>query len=231
MDSDRSTPGASRPAESCPWHRHTVAHDPGLVALARDALSGAVAGGAKRRQSLRRLRCARREAVQPCHTVWAAQAHVGAVSGSRICADRAQSAADRAAHGVQHVSVRGKGRHSRPTAATSRPQVRAERSCVSGQTGGTETAPVRPRGKRARARAGRWRALLSSKSRSLDVYAACSAGGGLWFGRGHPRAFPTDAEAGARGITGAIGRNSGACPESAASSLGLDDWPRCGRLS
>jgi hypothetical protein len=55
--------------------------------------------------------------------------------------------------------------------------------------------------------------------------------GGLWFGRGYPRAFPTDAEAGARGITGAIGRNSEACPELAASSLGLDDWPRCGRLS
>jgi hypothetical protein len=40
-------------------------------------------------------------------------------------------------------------------------------------------------------------------------------------------------EAGARGITGAIGRNSEAgaigrnseaCPELAASSLGLDDW-------
>ena len=47
--------------------------------------------------------------------------------------------------------------------------------------------------------------------------------GGLWFGRGHPRAFPTDAEAGARGITGAIGRHSEACPELAASSLALDD--------
>jgi hypothetical protein len=32
--------------------------------------------------------------------------------------------------------------------------------------------------------------------------------GGLWFGRGRPRAFPTDAEAGVPGITGAIGRNS-----------------------
>jgi hypothetical protein len=30
---------------------------------------------------------------------------------------------------------------------------------------------------------------------------------------------------------GAIGRNSEACPELAASSLGLDDWPRCGKLN
>lgn len=93
-------------------------------------------------------------------------------------------------------------------------------------------AASRPRGKRARARAGRWRALLSSKSRSLNVY--CRLLGrreGCGSVTDTPRAFPTDAEAGARGITGATGRNSEACPELAASSLGLDDWPRCGRLN
>jgi hypothetical protein len=37
-----------------------------------------------------------------------------------------------------------------------------------------------------------------------------------------------DAEGGARGVTGATGRNSEACPELAASSLGVDGWLRCG---
>jgi hypothetical protein len=76
-------------------------------------------------------------------------------------------------------------------------------------------------------------AALVEKQEPGRVLPLARPQGGLWFGRGHPRAFPTDVEAGARGITGAIGRNSEAgaigrnseaCPELAASSLGLDDW-------
>jgi hypothetical protein len=83
-------------------------------------------------------------------------------------------------------------------------------------------------------------AALVEKQEPGRVLPLARPQGGLWFGRGHPRAFPTDVEAGARGITGAIGRNSEAgaigrnseaCPELAASSLGLDDWPRCGKLN
>jgi hypothetical protein len=65
------------------------------------------------------------------------------------------------------------------------------------------------------------RCCIRRKAGAWTRTAACSAGGGLWFGRGHPRAFPTDAEEGARGITGAIGRNSEACRELARRRWGL----------
>jgi hypothetical protein len=64
------------------------------------------------------------------------------------------------------------------------------------------TAGRRPRGKRARARAGRWRALLSSKSRSLDVYCRLlgrrEGCGSVADTRAHSRPMPKRERAGLR---------------------------------